>query len=390
MVVDLHSNWLWHADATMWERDPLYRPGVAAALRRTFTTLVALPLRQPEDYLWACSIVAPYLGSRMAAPQQVRMHFLFARTHEAEREYGLAVDQVDEALTVAAHAHLGREMVELLGFRGKLLRAQERFSEAAEDVMAGLQLLSEQAQREVAIAPTLRLDLLSQLATYEFYLARYGRAARRVKEAHSLLLQAPSHSLEAANMLWVKAHLERARRLPERALRPALTVAEIYLHKASPTSQNRIQTFLAELALDLADSMPGGPSTPEGQQHLRVARMRLTQAEDLARDAHDEPGIGLMRLARARESRLRHRNMDRGALIGQVARTARRLNDAGLLGQALIALGDEMADGGETERGLTCYREAIDVLEAGGISGLTAPARRAILRAGEWASPAQP
>jgi tetratricopeptide (TPR) repeat protein len=379
----VHLQWLWSPDARAWSCDPLYRPVLARTLRAAFARVASPAMAGPADYLWACAQVAPWVGMQVAAPQHVRICFLFARTHEIERNYVRATDWVDEAMGVAARGRLVRELAELLVYRGKLLRAREKFAAATENLREAMALLAANAAQEEAIDPALRLELLSQLATYKFYLADYRSAMRLAREARKLATQAPALEYEAASALLVEALIERVRGYPERALRPALEVAAVLERVATPTSQDRIHTFVAELALDLVGTVPGGPNSLWGQELLSLARKHLKRAGSLARGAGDLPGVGLQQLASIRASRLRSRNEDRRASIERVIRTARELNDDALLAQGFTALGDELTFLGATEQALNRYREALATIANTEIPALADPARRALLLASE-------
>lgn len=375
--------WLWRPDDISWIDNVNYSPPAATAMRAAFGRVAPPATPNPEDFLLACELIAPWLGRQMAARQRVRACFLFANTLEAERAYVRAITWIDEALNVAGQAKLIRELAELLSYRGKLLRAREKFRAAAEDLSASLALLSVQAGGDEAIDPALRVELLSQLATYQFFLRHYSEAARAARKARLVAAHVPAMKLESATALWVEAQIERTRGKSERALLTALTVAEVYEREASTTSQDRIQGYVAELALDLVGKVPGGSESDAGRAYLTLAHKRIQQAERLARQTADRPGLGLVQLSRARESRLQKRAEDRVTSIERIIRTAQQLDDEGLLTQALTVQGDELAFLGETEQALNRYRGALDTVAGSEVPALGDPARRALLLASE-------
>lgn len=370
------------ADALSWRSTTGYSALLADTLGQAFDQ-TARPDTSPEEYLAACALLAPWLNVRVADQQRVRVCYLFARACEAGREYGPAVRWVDEAVVAATHAHTWGEVVELLATRGWLQRASARYQEAAQDLNSSLALLFVHAEREEDIDPTFRLDLLARLATYEFFLAHYRSAMRLVREARALIPQAPNLPLAAASALWVEAHLERTRGRPERALLLAMTAADIHAREASLSSQDRIETFVAEVALDMAERAPGDAAANRNP-FLTMASTHLRNAERLAREADDRPGAGLAKLARAREGRLRGRNDDRLATIERVIRSARRMGDVALEAQAITRLGEDFEAAGEDERARNCWREALTVLEGSEVPALKHVPRRKLLLASEF------
>lgn len=373
---------LLRADAPEWHTDPSYSLLAGEALKAAYAYVPWLGA-QPDDFLAACMIIAPWMDARMAAQQRVRIGFLFARAHQADHEYKLAIHWVDDMLGVALKARAHGEFLELLAFQGMLYRSEGLFQAAAEDLEACLELLYHHAEDEDAIDPAVHLEFLSQLATYEFFLAHYPNATRLVKLARRLMPKVATMPLAAASVIWVQAHLDRIRGLPERALQPALQVAEVHEREASLTSQDRIETFVAEIALDLAERVPSGPSAMNRTPFLALARAHRRRAEKLALAAHDLPGMALAKLARARESRLRGSNEARVRIVESVIATAKKLQDAALLAQALTVLGGELSADNDGERAKNCWREALTVLEGSEVPALTVFPRRALLQASE-------
>jgi tetratricopeptide (TPR) repeat protein len=283
----------------------------------------------------------------------------------------------------ASHGRAFGELAELLFLHARLQRAQGSFGRAADDLHACLQLLYGRAPNEDAIEPALRLNLFAQLATYEFFLEHYDVAMDFVKRASYLISRAPGEEMSAASALWVHAHLLRTRGLPERALYPALTAAEVHAREASLTSQDRIEVFVADVLLDMAEKVPGPRHAPDRLDFLAQAQTHLQQAERLAREAKDSPGATLVKLIQLRESRLRGRKEDRVRAIEACLRKGHRLHDEALLAQGYTLLGQEFASQGDNERAKNCWRETLHVLEHSEIPALRVPARRSLLRASE-------
>jgi tetratricopeptide (TPR) repeat protein len=271
-------------------------------------------------------------------------------------------------------------------YHAKLERARARYETAAGDLEACLALLRDRADGDdEAIDPALRLELLAQLADYEFFLGHFTDAARLVDQAQLLALHAAHRALDVAAVAWVQAQLDRVRGLTWDTIAPMLRATTIYSREAPPISQGRIAAFVTELVLDLVERLPDAATGGQRMGLLKLAHMHLTQAEHLARQAKDHPGRGLARLARARYSRLRGTNSDRRRRIEEVIRLGQQLDDHALKAQAFTALGDELASQGEQEGSLDCYRQTIGLLDGSEIPALAVPARRKLLRAREMA-----
>jgi tetratricopeptide (TPR) repeat protein len=370
-------------DHRAWRSDPLYSPGVAQALHTAFARL-APPEITPEDFLWACGDVAPWLNTVMGSRQRIRIFLLFARAHEADGAYTDALGYVDRALEVAGRGHIPDDLTDLLLYHAKLERARARYETAAGDLEACLALLRDRAAGDdEAIDPPLRLELLAQLADYEFYLGHFAEATRLVDQAQLLALHAPHRALDVADVACVQAQLDRLRGFTWDAIGPMLRATTIYKREAPPISQGRIAAFVTELALDVVERLPDGSNGAQRMGLLTLARIHLTQAEHLTRQAKDRPGRGLARLAHARYSRLRGTNSDRRRRVEEVIRLGKQLDDHALTAQAFTALGDELASQGEKEGSLDCYRQTIGLLDGSEVPALAVPARRKLLRARE-------
>lgn len=389
MAMLLRPALLW-PDWFTWRADPAYSPTVAAALRSGFAHIASADAPR-INFLWACAEVASCKNATMAPPQHVRVCLLFARTHEVEGAYTDALAYVDRALDVAAHGPFNDDFTDLLLYRAKLERARGRYLIAASDLDACLGLLRGRARGDdTRIDPALRLEILAQLADYEFFLGHLLTAARLVSQAQRLAPRVPHRRLDAASIAWVQAHLDRLRGYAWEAVHPMLRAESVYAHDAPPISRGRLAYFVAELALDSAARHSDGPPASHRSEPLRLARVHLDAAERLAQQANDRGGRGLVQLARVRYSRLYGGNSDRSARIVDVLRLARRIDDDALLAQAFTALGDELAYQGEHERALDCYRQTIGLMDGSEFPVLALPARRQLLLAREMAGAADP
>jgi tetratricopeptide (TPR) repeat protein len=374
-------------DHATWRRDSSYSAGAAQALRAAFERIAAADA-PPEEFLWACGLVAPWLDAEVAARQRVRTLLLFARAHEADGAYTDALQSVDQALEVAVRGRAGDDFVDLLIYHAKLERARVRYDLAAEDLIACLELLHmRMGEDEETLDPALHLEVLALLAEYEFYLGHFLTADQLALDALDLAPRAPQRLLEAATAARTRAHLDRLRGRSSDALDTMRQVAAVYEQVPAPAiSRGRLEYLFAEFALDVAERIPDGPAAANRTAPLRLARERLALAESLTTQANDRPGRGLITLGQARYTRVRKTTADRVTQIERVIRVARHLDDHALLAQAFTALGDELADQGEQEQALDCYRQTLGLLDGSAVAALEILPRRRLLLAREMAT----
>jgi tetratricopeptide (TPR) repeat protein len=374
-------------DHPTWQRDASYSVEAAGALCAAFSR-VATAASRPEEFLWACGLVSPWLNAEVAVRQRVRAFLLFARAHEADGAYADSLQSIDRALELAARSRALDDLVDLLFYHAKLERAQSRYDVAAEDLYACLELLDEHRGADGAMVdPALELELLAQLADYEFYLGHFHVAGDLAGEALRLAPQAPHKRLEAAAAERTQAHLDRLRGYSWDALHVMSRVAATYAQVPAPAiSRGRLEYLFAEFALDIAECIPIGPASVHRTAPLRLARKHLDIAESLAKQVNDRPGRGLVTLAHARYSRIRGTNADRVARIEGVIRLSHRLDDHALLAQSFTALGEELAGQGAQEQALDCYRQTLGLLDGSAVAALGTVPRRRLLLAREMAT----
>jgi tetratricopeptide (TPR) repeat protein len=222
---------------------------------------------------------------------------------------------------------------------------------------------------------------LAELARFEFYTGHFRRAELRLHQAQRLIPSLTEHrELEAANLTWVQAHLDRTRDQSDLALLPAIAVSEVYSRLAPPVSQDRIHVFVAATALDIAAKVENGPSAINRAPFLLLARSHLARTDQLVREAHDRHGRVLAQVMRARYNLLSGHTADRIGALEKAIQMAQRLEDEALLAEGLTALGDEFAARGERESALNCYRQVLQALDGSQIPALGTFAQRALLR----------
>lgn len=332
-----------------------------------------------ESFQRAFDLAYPLRNRRMAAHQRVRVFAVLGMANAAVGAYPQALHWLDLALEDAAETPDLTDMLDLLVLHGAANRAVLHVGEAADDLRDCMELLSEAPPAPDPAVRRFELDVLAQLAGFEFYLAHYDQSEAlldRVQERARLVARFGDEShdhLTIATLQWQRALLHRWRRQPELALREATLAAATYTERGSPASAARIQRVAADAALDLADAVPGGS---DYAAMVQLAEPHVRLARGLAHESRDEIGGGLARLTEVRASRMAWRNEDRVTAIEDVVALARRDRDRGLLAQAIIALGDELAARHEPESARAQYREALDVLRGTDMPALAVWAQR--------------
>jgi hypothetical protein len=204
-----------------------------------------------------------------------------------------------------------------------------------------------------------------------------------VEAARCLLPTVAAGPLQGAAVEWIATLLDRWRGDSWPALGRSLATLEAYGGAGPSKSQGRIQTVVADIALDLAETLPRDSTISARDEFLVLAAKHADNAIQLASAFGDVAGAGIARLAHIRFSRLAGRNQDRRQAIAAVEATARRLDDRPLLGQTLAAMGDELLDLGYPGAAGDCFRDAITTLCGSRSPALAVWPRRALLLASE-------
>ncbi len=366
-------------DDETWHDEPGHSHVLHRLLVRAYT-LVKSGRGQVGAYLRASLLLEPWREASMSLRQRMRLYFLFAMAQAAAGQYQVALFWIDEALPIAFALAAEGDQAELLFHRAALNRAVLLLREAADDLRDYLAILDLAHEHRGADDPAARLRALPDLATYEYFTADFAAAEQHIVAARTLITQVPNATFEAATTAWVQADLDLLHGQPERALRPALAILEVYNREATPISQERAEIFVAQAALQLAVTLPAGS---DRYALLELARPHLERAERLAKAAEDKPGQGLTQIVRAQYAHLHGSSTDRVASIEAVIRFAREIDDVAVQAQARTALGDEYAARGEIESALTCYRATVEVVAGSEVPVLAVPAQRALRRARE-------
>lgn len=369
------------ADLPAWHSHPDYNEDLALALQSAFDSIY-LGVRSIASLQLALDAVRPFKSFKVAPQQRQSLCFVQASCLAELDTYSAAVVWLDEALDLALMGGDTWAAIELLRLRANINRARLKLLQGAADIRDALTLLAALAGGpDEHVDPPLELDLVTMLAGYEYFLGHFDEADNLLAQARLLLPQADAAGVEAGAIEWVYAHLFRARRLPEQALRPALAAASAYTEAGAAISAARAQGLVSEVALDLAELVP---PTADRLAFLILARSHLEIATELAQEARDPVGVQLLALTRIRYSRLSRPEEDRVAAIGAVIRESQEVDDdVALRAQAYTAMGDEYVALGQAGTALDWYRQAEELATRAEIPAIALTARRALLRADE-------
>ena len=166
---------------------------------------------------------------------------------------------------------------------------------------------------------------------------------------------------------------------PEMALPIAMEVADAPSIRDSPQVRGRMETIVADLALDRAKTFTADPASSARVALLGVAGNYLQRSEAALHDSADVGGAAMARLARLRYSRLTGAAEERLAAIDELERLGRSISDDSLVIQALTARGEELLACGERELGLAAFRKAVELARRSQVAAMGMRARRALL-----------
>jgi tetratricopeptide (TPR) repeat protein len=368
-------------DHSAWHALPDYSNDVGQRLIQAYAVL-ARQGSAAAEFVRAARLVTPCLARHMADAQRLRIYYVLALGLDAANEPSECLEWLDEALEVAVRLDDFSAISKIYMLRASACKLLFRYRDVADHYRTSRALLWMHAVDLGEPAdPLAMVHLLAHEASARFHLGDFSETERLLDEASHLVPPGAAHTLEASTVDWLQALLYRWRERPQEAWYPALHAAQAYMRAGRSPSAVRIQTVVADIALDLARDAGGGTKR---DTMLEAAASHLGRALEMAEAIGDERGQVLTRLIDARASRMRHDNRSRVGLIEVLAREGRHFHDDALQAQAFTALGDELVAQGEQESGLGCYREVFGLLDGSEAPVLAIWARRAYHRTREW------
>lgn len=384
-------------DSSAWRQRLGYLPELASALKFAYAQLHDSTPR-PDRYLQAYSLLLPFRDRAVCLEQRLRLEYALALAYSGEMAIPQALTCLEHCQEIADHLQDPAIRVELSYLAGSLLQLTNHNSAAYDQYAEALNSLRSLEHDGESADPGFELDVVLRLAWRAWDLGRFPTSLYFLDEAYALHSHATSvtASPELAYLAWLDAQISRVRGRPGRAMKQIAPAATLLLQLGQTLNAGRIHTIWAESALDLAEALfararGSGPTKSwpvvyeeqdqDPQVALGIARWAANQALTLGHQAEDAVGQGMARLAMRRAARLYHRGARMAGSeepIERVVRAALRLDDPGLRGRALTALGDELVAQGREEAANTVHYGAQRILEEYELGGLALWPRRSL------------
>ncbi|MBF6590179.1 MAG: hypothetical protein IVW57_06555 [Ktedonobacterales bacterium] len=372
-------------DSPLWHDERAHSPLIADLLTHLFASVPghspSLP-RFPQLY----DQLKGHSSRRMCRQQRVRVYLLLGMACVADAGEGCdkALEWLAKALDLAEALDDRPALPQLFYLHGFANCLRLHYREAAEDMATCLGVLGCLAEEDALLDLALEQEAWTKLAMCSFLLGHGDLAATCYEEAAHLAEQAPERPLEAADVEWGRSLLKRWQLKPIVALSHGLTAWNLIQRTDDRAAAGRIQTIIAEIALDLADAYTLSTPHERGDHYRTLARPFAQRALALTREAEDIAGEGVAQLVSARCGAATGENVDRLPMLDHVYALGQRLGDVALCGQALTGLGREYDARGQGEQARECYRRALDTLEGTDVAVLGLWAWRGLRGLREW------
>lgn len=367
-------------DDPIWGQQRHYIPALGGALRQAYS-LLHTAAEEDDAYLHAYKAIISFRPMEMCAEQRLRMEYALALAYAGENDVPQALEAAEYALEAADKLGDDAAPVELAYLAGALShRLNEQ--ELAYDLYAGaLDALRRIGRENEPVDPMLELDLILRLGWRAWELGRFSQSLRYLDEGYTLRAQWPvTKPSLAASLSWLDAQLARFRGNSAQAVEMALPAAALLLEVGQMLNAGRAHVFVAECAIDLAQSS----SIDDPQLALDLARDAAQHADALARQTHDVAGKELARLATIQTASVQRAivsSNDGDARLPELERmltAVSKLNDVALIGRVETAIGDELCAQGNVEAARAQYTKAWQRFEEHDLGGLAFWPRRAL------------
>lgn len=368
------------ADALSWREEAGYSHEAAAALGKAYVAL-GRTRSDPHAYRRAYAAVIGLQTHRLSLQQRMNVEFVLAQAYASEGDYPQAKSSAETALEITELLDDSSAQIELRFLRGSISQASIRLREACSDYEIGLSLLRELRRDDRTpqpVDPEYEIDLLIRLAGVTIELSDYDTGLASLERAHMLhTVWTPDARTSASYIAWLTAQLMRYHGELDEAVTTITSAANLLRDDDSPINKGRVQSLVAETALDRVEAGMVAGVTEDRETLLSVAAPSARRALALAKGIGDSTGAHIARLALLRIDRLRGVPDNRLPAIEKALRHARKTDDAALTGRALTALGDDHIAKGEREAARVCYRRAWRLLEEHELLSMAAAPRRA-------------
>jgi tetratricopeptide (TPR) repeat protein len=366
-------------DAT--RQEPGYSSAMADALTRAYTLI------KRQEYTQARELIAATHAWPVSSRQRMRAFYVTSLAAVGLHLARDALHDLDEAMDLAVLLEDLGSCALLASLSASVSGGLQQFRVGADFYGIALEALrilgADGGNRDSAF----ELEILVGLSGFEFLLGLYDMASGHLDDARRLVTAAPESRLLSAAIEWTTALILRWRGESDKALRLAMAASDAYAALNVPGAHARVQTVVADIALDLADAMALKHLPDASSAFIQMAGPYVTRALEIAHEANDVTDEAMALLTRVRYSRLARRHTPRVPVIKDVTETARKLGDIPLLGQAYTAMGHELQARGDIDAAIEMYQRALDVLKASDAVAMSVWPQRAKLLAEEMRRP---
>jgi tetratricopeptide (TPR) repeat protein len=369
-------------DVSWWPHRKHSRPA-SHRLTRAFDLLARA--RTADAFEQVLHILRPCLRMRMMPLQELQVFYMHGVCAAGLGAYSASAHWVNKAIDLASQLEQQTALPQLYLRRSTIARMSSRFDDASRDCFTALDHFEWYTLEARKRHRTLRLSILVPLILSLFYRARYHEARTYLFQAKDLAPLVPNSELDSAMLLWYAALLDRWQGRPQRAFEQAVHAVETVRRLSNVRSLVRLDTVIADSALDVAAQLPVASSAPQRTRYLAAADAALTEALPLAQSERDLPGEALTIITRARLSRLRGENpaaAERDIAFG--LDTAHAIADVCLFAQSLTARGDLRQAQGAYGDAISDYRYAAAFARGVGLPAVAAWAESGMRWAEEW------
>lgn len=376
-------------DDPRWKMESDYSAAIASLLQQAAPMLTQEGMKDPMLRM-TLQRLTQSLGRPMSAHQRQRVLFLLGRSAAANHDHQRAVGYFEDALGLALDLDDTEAIAESAFALGREHSTLQHFAESVSATEICVIAATAGGGMDADAPPPLlarTAEAMLALATCEYVRAHFDAAQSWLDQADTLIHRLPNSLLAAGSSAANRALIARARGQLEIAQRHALVALDIadLRHEAG---LRWARGLVVETTLDLAESLPGGPSRAAGHSLLAMAREYVDIPPRVPR-TEGRRGEPPMRLtdAVACLASIRYLRVAGAAdvparleAIEHVLAHAERHNSSALLGLAYTALGDDLAARHAQSPALRAYELALQAIEGHDMAAIGLRARRALLR----------
>lgn len=380
-----------------------YSPRVREALSIAYTHLHN-PQASTEERYDAYAALITHRRGATCPDQLMRLEYALALAYSGDSSIPEALDALSVTLELASLLDDHGAQAEASYLAGALFHSLAQHAAAYDaygEARDQLRLFQEDTQ---ARFPDYELDIVLRMAGRALDLGWFATCQRHLDEAGVLRADCESDDMRLTGALaWLDAQLARDRGDPVRAVHQGEAALVVYEQLDQRLNEDRLSSLVAEMLCDSVEASGWRPNTPPGavpmgdpalhparfaagkqdpDDMLRRARLLAQGGGMLARQERDAIGLGMAELALDRVYRLmgRYRAFEGSiAVIEDVIRSARQVNDMSLLGRAETALGETLFAAGRVEAACLSYFRAQTLLAEHQLDGLAIRPQRALV-----------